>query len=219
MRALWQEKTGIALIDGIGSTEMLHVFVSADEYDARPGATGKVVPGYVACVMDDDGRPVPPGQVGQLAVKGPTGCRYLDDPRQGAYVRDGWNYTGDAYMIDEYGYLYSHGRSDDMIISAGYNIGAHEVESALLQHPLVAECVVVGAPDPERTQIVKAFVVLKEGCEGGDSRVRELQDFVKAAIAPYKYPRAIEFLPTLPRTESGKVQRFRLRESSRTLQA
>ncbi len=219
VRALWREKTGIELIDGIGSTEMLHIFVSADEHDARPGATGKAVPGYVACVMDENGRPAPPGQVGQLAVKGPTGCRYLDDPRQAAYVRDGWNYTGDAYVADEDGYLYSQGRSDDMIVSAGYNIGAHEVEAALQQHPLVAECVVVGAPDPERTQIVKAFVVLKEGCDGDDSRVRELQDFVKAAIAPYKYPRAIEFLPTLPRTESGKVQRFRLRESSRGLQA
>lgn len=219
VRALWLAQTDIALIDGIGSTEMLHIFASADEHDARPDATGKAVPGYVVCVMDDDGRPAPPGQVGQLAVKGPTGCRYLDDARQQTYVRDGWNYTGDAYMRDEHGYFYSHGRSDDMIVSAGYNIGAHEVEAALLQHPLVAECVVVGAPDPQRTQIVKAFVVLKEGHRGSDACTRELQDFVKSTIAPYKYPRAIDFLPALPRTASGKVQRFRLRESSRAIQA
>jgi len=219
VRTLWQAQTDIALIDGIGSTEMLHIFVSADAYDARAGATGKAVPGYVACVMADDGRPAPTGQVGQLAVKGPTGCRYLDDPRQQVYVRDGWNYTGDAYLRDEDGYFHSQGRSDDMIISAGYNIGAHEVEAALLQHPLVAECVVVGAPDPERTQIVKAFVVLKEGHQGSDACTRDLQDFVKTTIAPYKYPRAIDFLPALPRTESGKVQRFRLRESSRAIQA
>ncbi|SMG53010.1 AMP-binding protein [Paraburkholderia susongensis] len=219
VRALWGERTGIELIDGIGSTELLHIFVSADEDTARPGATGKAVPGYIACVMDEHGQPAPPGRVGLLAVKGPTGCRYLDDPRQSAYVMDGWNYTGDAYIADEDGYLYSQGRADDMIISAGYNIGAHEVEAALLQHPLVAECVVIGAADRERGQIVKAYVVLREGCDGGDSLAKELQDFVKANIAPYKYPRAIEFLAALPRTESGKVQRFRLREGSAAVSA
>ena len=213
-RDLWKAQTGIELIDGIGATEMLHIFVSADELEARPGATGKAVPGYVACVMDRDGRPLPPGEIGQLAVKGPTGCRYLDDPRQAQYVRQGWNYTGDAYLADEDGYLYCQGRMDDMIISSGYNIGAYEVEEALSQHPAVAECVVVGAPDESRGQIVKAFVVLRAG--GGSERlVGELQEFVKASIAPYKYPRAIEFLPSLPRTETGKVQRFQLRDGGR----
>jgi 2-aminobenzoate-CoA ligase len=211
-RALWKDKTGIELVDGIGATELLHIFVSADEANARPGATGKAVPGYVACVMDDSGRPLPPGSVGQLAVKGPTGCRYLDDPRQATYVRSGWNYTGDAYMADEDGYLYCYGRTDDMIISAGYNISAHDVEEALLQHPLVTECVVVGVPDAERGQIVKAFLVLREGAPAGDLLARELQKFVKANIAPYKYPRAIEFVESLPRNESGKVQRFKLRQ-------
>lgn len=211
-RALWKEKTGIELIDGIGATELLHIFVSADEAQARPGATGKAVPGYVARVMDASGRPLPPGRVGELAVKGPTGCRYLDDPRQASYVRQGWNYTGDAYMEDEDGYLYCCGRTDDMIISAGYNISAHDVEEALLEHPLVAECAVIGAPDAERGQVVKAFVVLRQGTQDYDARARELQDFVKASIAPYKYPRAIAFVQTLPRNESGKVQRFRLRD-------
>lgn len=213
-RSLWKEKTGIELIDGIGATELLHIFVSADEAAARPGATGKVVPGYVACVMDDEGHPLPPGAIGQLAVKGPTGCRYLDDPRQTTYVRNGWNYTGDAYMADEDGYLYCYGRTDDMIISAGYNISAHDIEEALLQHPVVSECVVVGAPDGERGQIVKAFLVLRRGAQAGGSLIRELQDFVKANIAPYKYPRVIEFVESLPRNESGKVQRFKLRKGS-----
>jgi 2-aminobenzoate-CoA ligase len=210
-RLLWREATGIEMIDGIGATEMFHIFISADEADARPGATGKVVPGYKARVMDEDGVEVAPGTIGRLAVKGPTGCRYLDDPRQANYVQDGWNYTGDAYVVDADGYFFYQSRTDDMIVSAGYNIGPAEVEEALLRHPAVAECAVIGAPDAERGQIVKAVVVLKPTHSAGDALVRELQEFAKAAIAPYKYPRAIEFVDSLPRTETGKVQRFRLR--------
>jgi len=213
-RALWKEATGIELIDGIGATEMLHIFISADEAHARPGATGVVVPGYRACVLDDEGRPAPAGSVGRLAVKGPTGCRYLDDARQANYVKDGWNLTGDAYLIDADGYFHFQARTDDMIVSAGYNIGAPEVEEALLQHPAVAECAVIGAPDALRGQIVKAFVVLRAGHEAGDTLARDLQDFVKQVIAPYKYPRAIEFCGALPRTETGKLQRFRLRDAA-----
>jgi 2-aminobenzoate-CoA ligase len=163
--------------------------------------------------MDDAGRPLPPGVVGKLAVKGPTGCRYLEDARQAQYVKDGWNYTGDAYLIDADGYFHYQARTDDMIVSAGYNIGAPEVEEALLQHPAVAECAVIGVPDAERGQIVKAFVVLRAGYDAGEARARELQDFVKQAVAPYKYPRAIEFRAELPRTETGKLQRFRLRDA------
>jgi 2-aminobenzoate-CoA ligase len=211
-RKLWKDATGIEIIDGIGATELLHIFISHRDDDARPGATGKPVPGYVACIMDDEGRPVPNGTVGRLAVKGPTGCRYLDDPRQSAYVKDGWNYTGDAYMIDEDGWFVYQARTDDMIVSAGYNIAGPEVESALLLHPAVAECACVGAPDEERGMIVKAFVVLKPGHAGSESLCGELQAFVKREIAPYKYPRAIEFVDTLPRTETGKLQRFRLRQ-------
>jgi 2-aminobenzoate-CoA ligase len=210
-RTLWRDATGIELIDGIGATEMLHIFISADEAHARPGATGKVVPGYQACIMDDDGKPVPTGQVGRLAVKGPTGCRYLADPRQATYVKDGWNYTGDAYSVDAQGYFWYQSRTDDMIVSAGYNIASTDVEEALLQHPSIAECGVVGVPDIERGQIVKAFVVLKADAHGTDELTRELQDFVKQSIAPYKYPRAIEFRRELPRTQTGKLQRFRLR--------
>jgi 2-aminobenzoate-CoA ligase len=210
-RALWKQHTGIELIDGIGATEMLHIFISADEQHARPGATGTVVPGYRACVMDEHGHPLPPGVAGLLAVKGPTGCRYLDDERQRSYVRDGWNYTGDAYVMDADGYFHYQSRTDDMIVSAGYNIGAPEVEEALLKHPAVAECAVIGAPDAERGQIVKAFVVLSDGHAPGDALTRTLQDFVKASIAPYKYPRAIDYRRELPRTETGKLQRFRLR--------
>ena len=213
-RLLWREATGIELIDGIGATEMFHIFISADEAHARPGATGHVVPGYRACVMDEDGQEVPPGTIGRLAVKGPTGCRYLDDPRQAQYVQDGWNYTGDAYVMEADGYFIYQSRTDDMIVSAGYNIGPAEVEEALLRHPAVAECAVLGADDAERGQIVKAFVVLKPTHAPGDALVHELQDFAKAAIAPYKYPRAIEFIGALPRTETGKVQRFRLRTAS-----
>ena len=210
-RQLWLDATGLQIIDGIGATEMLHIFISADEAHARPGATGVAVPGYRACVMDAQGRPVPPGTIGSLAVKGPTGCRYLDDPRQASYVRDGWNYTGDAYLQDADGYFHYQSRTDDMIISAGYNIAAAEVEEVLLTHPAVAECAVIGLPDAERGQIVKAFVVLRDAHAPDDVTARALQDFVKAAVAPYKYPRAIEFRSDLPRTETGKLQRFRLR--------
>ena len=211
-RAAWKEATGIEIIDGIGSTEMFHIFISHDEAHARPGATGVAVPGYRACVMDDHGKTQSPGIVGKLAVKGPTGCRYLADDRQRSYVRDGWNYTGDAYLQDEDGYFVYQARTDDMIVSAGYNIAGPEVESALLQHPAVADCGVVGAPDEERGQIVKAFVVLKPGYDGDASMTVTLQDFVKATIAPYKYPRAIEYRADLPRSEVGKLLRRRLRE-------
>ncbi|HXL84241.1 MAG TPA: AMP-binding protein [Casimicrobiaceae bacterium] len=211
-RKLWKNATGIDIIDGIGTTEMLHIFISHDEAHAKPGATGKPVPGYHACVMDDAGRPLPAGRIGRLAVKGPTGCRYLADERQKDYVKAGWNYTGDAYSIDEDGYFVYRARTDDMIISAGYNIAGPEVEDALLLHPAVAECGVIGAPDEQRGQVVKAFVALKAGHVGDAAMVHELQEFVKRAIAPYKYPRAIEFMESLPRTETGKLQRFRLRQ-------
>lgn len=211
-RKLWKDATGIEMIDGIGSTELLHIFVSHDEAHAKPGATGTPVPGYVACVLDEQGRPLPKGQVGRLAVKGPTGCRYLADPRQAEYVQNGWNLTGDAYLVDEDGCFVYQARTDDMIISGGYNIAGPEVEGALLLHPKVAECGVIGAPDEERGQIVKAFVVLRAGHEPSDVLVRELQDFVKKTIAPYKYPRAVVFRTSLPRTETGKLQRFKLKQ-------
>ena len=214
-RKLWKDATGIEIIDGIGATELLHIFISHDEAHAKPGATGKPVPGYRACVMDDDGNALPPGRVGRLAVKGPTGCRYLADARQKEYVRNGWNYTGDAYLVDDDGYFVYQARTDDMIISAGYNIAGPEVEGALLAHAAVGECAVVGSPDRERGEIVKAFVVLKPGCDGDEPLVRELQEFVKRAIAPYKYPRSIEFVGALPRTETGKLQRFKLRQLER----
>ncbi|WP_157271955.1 benzoate-CoA ligase family protein [Azohydromonas aeria] len=210
-RALWREATGLEMIDGIGTTELLHIFISADEEHARPGAIGTVVPGYRAEVVDDAGQPLPPGAVGQLRVKGPTGCRYLADTRQAGYVRDGWNHTGDACSVDADGYFHFHARTDDLIVSAGYNIAAPEVEEALLQHPAVAECGVVGVPDAERGQLVKAFVVLRPGHDGDEAMVRSLQTFVKQVIAPYKYPRAIAFLDALPRTATGKLQRFRLK--------
>ena len=213
-RAQWREATGIELIDGIGATEMLHIFISADEHDARPGATGRVVPGYRACVMDDQLRPLSPGQVGRLAVKGPTGCRYLDDARQAVYVQGGWNLTGDAYLMDADGYFFFQSRTDDMIVSAGYNIAGPEVEDALLRHPAVAECAVIGVPDAERGQVVKAFVVLRPGTLADAACVQALQDFVKASIAPYKYPRVIAFVAALPRTATGKLQRFRLRDAA-----
>ena len=210
-RTLWRDATGLELIDGIGATEMLHIFIAADEADARPGATGKAVPGYRACVMDEHGRPVPPGTVGRLAVQGPTGCRYLDDPRQADYVRDGWNYTGDAYFMDADGYFHYQARTDDMIVSAGYNIAPPEVEEAVLAHPAVADCAVIGVDDAQRGRIVKACVVLRAGAVGDGALATAIQDFVKARIAPYKYPRAIEFVAALPRTATGKLQRFRLR--------
>jgi 2-aminobenzoate-CoA ligase len=209
----WQRGTGLRIIDGIGATEMLHIFISAADDGIRPGATGRPIPGYRAMVVDDDMRPLPPGEIGRLAVRGPTGCRYLADERQKDYVRDGWNITGDAYQVDEDGYFWFQARTDDMIISAGYNIAGPEVEEALLEHDAVAECAVVGAPDPVRGQIVKAFVVPRQGIDRSEVLRKELQEFVKQRIAAYKYPRALEFLDALPRTETGKVQRFRLRQA------
>jgi len=209
----WNSATGIAMIDGIGATEILHIFISASGADIRPGATGKPVPGYRACVLDADGHPVGPGVIGRLAVKGPTGCRYLADERQRDYVLDGWNLTGDAYETDADGYFYYRARTDDMIISAGYNIAGAEVEDVLLRHPAVLECGVVGRADEERGQIVEAHVVLNPGHEASPAMARTLQDFVKQHIAPYKYPRAVRFTSKLPRTATGKLQRFKLRES------
>lgn len=213
-RELWQKATGLGMIDGIGATEMLHIFISAAGDEIRPGATGKPIPGYRACVLDEDGKRLPPGKVGRLAVKGPTGCRYLADERQKSYVQNGWNITGNSYLVDEDGYFWYQARTDDMIISAGYNIASPEVEGALLLHPAIAECGVIGIPDEERGQIVKAFVVLKPGHDPNDALVKELQDHVKRTIAPYKYPRAIEFRSALPRSETGKLQRFKLRAPS-----
>ena len=209
-RALWKDATGIDIIDGIGSTEMLHIFISHREEEAKPGATGKAVPGYRAKVVDDDGNEVPPGTVGKLAVQGPTGCRYLNDSRQTKYVSHGWNLTGDAYLMDADGYFVYQARTDDMIISAGYNIAAPEVEDALMAHAAVAECAVIGVADSERGQIVKAFVVLRSGHTGDETMAKALQDFVKQTVAPYKYPRAVQFVDQLPRTPTGKLQRFRL---------
>jgi 2-aminobenzoate-CoA ligase len=206
----WLEATGIKLIDGIGSTEMLHIFISATEDEIRSGATGKPVPGYEAKVVDENGSEVPPGTIGRLAVRGPTGCRYLADDRQRKYVLNGWNITGDTYLMDSDGYFWYQARSDDMIVSAGYNIAATDVEAALLTHDAVAECGVVGAPDQARGMIVKAYVVLRPGFAGSDVLVGELQEHVKREIAPYKYPRAIEFVRELPRTASGKLRRFLL---------
>jgi 2-aminobenzoate-CoA ligase len=207
----WFERTGIRIIDGIGSTEMLHIFIASRPEDARPGSTGTEVPGYEAMIVDAAMNPLPPGEIGRLAVRGPTGCRYLDDPRQASYVVGGWNLTGDAFGMDEDGYFWFQARTDDMIISAGYNISGAEVESALLEHPAVAECAVVASPDEERGHVVKAFVVAAPGVSGDDALVAELQAHVKARIAPYKYPRRVEFLDALPRTPTGKVQRTRLR--------
>jgi 2-aminobenzoate-CoA ligase len=211
----WQQATGIEIIDGIGSTEMLHIFISASGADIRPGSTGKVVPGYRARVVDENMRDVPVGEIGKLAVRGPTGCRYLSNvPRQRAYVRDGWNLTGDAYRMDADGYFWYQARADDMIISSGYNISGPEVENVLLEHPAVLECGVVGIPHEERGSIVKAFIVLKAGAVPSEELVQELQEYVKRQIAPYKYPRAIQFMEALPRTNTGKLQRFKLRELS-----
>ena len=211
-RTLVKEVFGLDLIDGIGATEMLHIFISAAGAEIRPGATGRPVPGFRATILDEEGAELPPGQVGQLAVKGPLGCRYLDDVRQSVYVQHGWNVTGDSYLMDADGYFWFQARSDDMIISAGYNISGPEVEQAVLSHPAVAECAVVAAPDEERTFVVKAFIVLKPGETGTDALTKAIQAHVKAEIAPYKYPRAIEFVASLPRTETGKLQRYRLRQ-------
>jgi 2-aminobenzoate-CoA ligase len=210
-RQAFKDATGIEIIDGIGSTEMIHIFISHTPELVRRGATGYAVPGYEATVLDEEGNPCPPGKVGRLAVKGPTGCRYLADERQKNYVQNGWNITGDAYLMDGDGYFFYQARTDDMIISAGYNIAGPEVEDALLKHPAVAECGVVGAPDEERGTVVKAFVVLKADFPRSEETAKALQEHVKKVIAPYKYPRAIEFVDALPRTETGKLQRFKLR--------
>jgi 2-aminobenzoate-CoA ligase len=211
----WAAATGIRLMDGIGSTEMLHMFIGCPAEDARPGSTGRVVPGYRAMVVDEAGREVPRGTIGRLAVSGPTGCRYLDDPEnQQRYVQLGWNLTGDAYIQDDAGYFWYQSRTDDMIVSSGYNIAGAEVENALLTDPSVAECAVVGVADEARGQIVKAFVVPAAGVTPSDALAKTLQDYVKAQIAPYKYPRSIEFVTALPRTLTGKVQRFKLRQNA-----
>jgi 2-aminobenzoate-CoA ligase len=207
----WLAATGIKILDGIGATEMLHIFIGSPESEVRAGATGRPVPGYEARVVDADGNEVPPNTIGRLAVRGPTGCRYLADKRQQQYVQGGWNITGDTYLMDDDGYFWYQARSDDMIVSAGYNIAGPEVEAALLAHPAVAECGVVGAPDEERGQIVKAYVVLRGGYSGDAACTKVLQEHVKATIAPYKYPRAIEYVSQLPRTQTGKLQRFELR--------
>jgi 2-aminobenzoate-CoA ligase len=211
-RQLWKDATGIEMLDGIGATEMFHIFISSSGADVRRGAIGKVVPGYAAKVVDEQGNELPRGTIGKLAVIGPTGCKYLDDARQANYVKNGWNYPGDAFMQDDDGYFFYQARDDDMIITAGYNVGGPEVEDALLRHPAVAECGVVGKPDDARGMIVKAYCVLKPGHEGDAAMVKLLQDHVKASIAPFKYPREIEFVTALPRTETGKLQRFRLRQ-------
>jgi 2-aminobenzoate-CoA ligase len=208
----WQGATGLKLMDGIGATEMLHIFIAAREEQIRPGATGLPVPGYVAKVVDEHGAEVPRGTPGRLAVQGPTGCRYLADPRQASYVQQGWNITGDTFVQDADDYFWYQARNDDMIISAGYNIAGPEVESALLTHPDVKECGVVGAPDDERGMVVRAYVVLHPGHAPDEAMREALQAHVKREIAPYKYPRSIVFLDALPRTETGKLQRFSLRQ-------
>jgi 2-aminobenzoate-CoA ligase len=210
----WEDATGLRLIDGIGATEMLHIFISAAGDAIRPGSTGRPVPGYEAKVVDDAGNEVAPGTIGRLAVRGATGCRYLADPvRQREYVRDGWNLTGDAYLTDADGYFWFQARADDMILSSGYNIAGPEIENVLLDHPKVRECAVIGIPDAARGNIVAAYVVLRDPADANDATIAELQAHVRAEIAPYKYPRRVEFVEALPRTETGKVQRFRLRES------
>jgi 2-aminobenzoate-CoA ligase len=208
--AAWKARTDISIVDGIGSTEMMHIFISESGDNIRPGSTGRAVSGYEATVLDPDGKPLAEGE-GRLAVKGPTGCRYLDDPRQANYVEGGWNITGDTYRMDADGYFLYVARSDDMIVSSGYNIGAPEVENALLGHPAVAECAVIGVPCPERGQKVKAFVVLANGTPPNDTLISELKNFAKETIAPYKYPREIEFVDALPKTATGKLRRVELR--------
>jgi len=209
----WMAKTGKPILDGIGSTEMLHIFISNRLGDAAPASTGKPVGGYEAKIVGDDMKEKPRGEVGKLAVRGPTGCRYLADKRQDAYVRDGWNLTGDAFAQDDKGYFHFAARADDMIISSGYNIAGPEVEAALLSHPDVKECAVIGIADEERGQIVAAHVVLKEGVAPSADCAKRLQDHVKATIAPFKYPRSVKFIEALPKTQTGKIQRFRLRQS------
>jgi 2-aminobenzoate-CoA ligase len=211
-RQLWKQATGVEMIDGIGATEMIHIFIASAGPEVRAGAIGKVVPGYRARIVDESMNEVPRGTVGKLAVKGPTGCRYLADARQRNYVRDGWNLTGDTFVQDDEGYFRYQARSDDMIVTSGYNVAGPEVEGALLLHPAVAECGVVGIADDERGQRVVAFVVLKEGFARSTDLCSDMQTFVKQTIAPYKYPRTIRIVDALPRTETGKLQRFRLRE-------
>ncbi|MDN2565940.1 AMP-binding protein [Aquibium sp. A9E412] len=210
----WTQKTGKPILDGIGATEMLHIFITNRLDDMAPATTGRPVTGYEARVVDADMNEVPRGSVGRLAVRGPTGCRYLADPRQRDYVRDGWNLTGDTFVQDEAGRFHFAARSDDMILSSGYNIAGPEVEAALLSHAEVLECAVVGVPDEERGQIVEAHVVLVDGVARDAATVKRLQDHVKATIAPYKYPRSVRFIDALPKTQTGKVQRFRLREDA-----
>ena len=208
-RQLWKQATGIEITDGIGGTEVIHIYIAAAGDEVRPGYIGKAVPGYVAQIVDDHMQPVPEGTPGRLAVRGPTGCRYLDDARQRDYVKDGWNLPGDTFVMEQ-GYFRYLARNDDMIVSAGYNIAGPEVESALLQHPAVSECGVIGVPDEERGQVVTAVVVLKPGYSADASMTEVLQQFVKETVAPYKYPRRIVFADALPRTETGKLQRFKL---------
>lgn len=210
---LWEKATGLRLMDGIGATEMLHIFIGAPAEAIRPGSTGLVVPGYEAAILDAEGREVPRGTPGRLAVRGPTGCRYLADPRQRQYVQHGWNITGDTFLQDSDGYFWYQARNDDMIVSSGYNIAGPEVEAALLAHPAVRECGVVGTPDAERGQLVTAFIVLHPGHAADQAMIEALQSHVKAAIAPYKYPRRVVFRESLPRTGTGKLQRFALRDA------
>ena len=213
-RQLWKEATGIEMVDGIGATEMFHIFISSKPSDVRRGAIGQVVPGYTAKVVDDQGVEVPLGTVGKLAVIGPTDCKYMDDARQSKYVINGWNYPGDAFTQDADGYFFYQARDDDMIITSGSNVGGPEVEDALMLHPAVAECGVIGLPDDERGMVVKAFVVLRQGFGASAACVKQLQDHVKATLAPFKYPRQIEFIDKLPRTETGKLQRYKLRNAA-----
>ena len=210
----WEQKTGKPILDGIGGTEMLHIYISNRFGDAKPGCTGKPLTGYEAKIVDDEMNEVPRGTPGHLAVRGPVGCRYLADDRQTKFVRDGWNLPGDTFVQDEEGYFHFAARSDDMIVSSGYNIAGPEVEAALLAHPDVIECAVIGAPDAERGIIVQAHVVLREGVPADAATAKALQDFVKATIAPYKYPRSVIFTEALPKTESGKIQRFRLKDAA-----
>ena len=214
-KATWEafhDATGIRIVDGLGSTEMIHIFIAESRENMRSGYTGRAIPGYRAKVVDEEGNELAPGTPGLLAVQGPTGCRYLADARQSVYVRDGWNYPGDVYEMTKDGYFRYIARADDMIISAGYNISGPEVENALLDHAAVAECAVIGKPDVQRTSIVKAYVVLRTGHSPDGAMTKALQDFVKNEIAPYKYPREIEYVAELPKTETGKLQRFRLRD-------
>jgi 2-aminobenzoate-CoA ligase len=208
----WMEKTGKPMLDGIGATEMLHIFISNRFGDSHPACTGRPVGGYEARIVDDEMNELPVGTIGKLAVRGPTGCRYLADDRQHGYVRDGWNLTGDAFFVDSDGYFHFAARNDDMIVSSGYNIAGPEVEAALLSHPDVAECAVVAAADEERGYIVQAHVVLTPNANPSPEMAKLLQDHVKATIAPYKYPRSILFIDALPKTATGKIQRFRLKQ-------